>query len=224
MTDIKETRLLCEQNPDRCIICGENGCNNRTLVIEPELSCFTCKDSTDCAFGQTDKKKLVNCTQLVEVSWVSSSKINSINITFYFYFNQFGKEESCFILSHFDGTIERGCTLDRTDADPNWCNELESCGECIGDGCNDENIYFGYCLQCNSLNDKNCESPIIGSNEFYIQCAPIRYEEFEENHNNDSYNINPTVEEDSYYEPYPFSKRGCFSIKQGKKYSVQNNC
>lgn len=77
MTDVKESRLLCEQNPDKCLICGENGCNNRTMFIEPELSCFTCKDSTDCAFGQVDRGKLVNCTQLVEVSCVSSTKINS---------------------------------------------------------------------------------------------------------------------------------------------------
>lgn len=88
-------------------------------------------------------------------------------------------------------------------------------------------------MQCDSLNDKNCESPIIGSNEFYIQCAPIRLEEFEENHNNISSNVNNTVKELSYYEPYPFSKRGCYSLKQGKRYyiyssklflEIQNTC
>ncbi|XP_055309596.1 uncharacterized protein LOC129573251 isoform X2 [Sitodiplosis mosellana] len=189
MTDSKDSRLLCEKNQERCAICGENGCNDRPLFVEPELSCFKCRDSIDCAYGQIGQEKLVECTMPV----------------------RFGTEESCYIRSHIDGTIERGCTLDITDADPNWCDELEDCDECTDGGCNSENVYFGYCLQCDSLNDENCANPIFGFHEFFLKCTPIRYDEFEEN---DSYNQNNTATQTYTYDPYPFSKRGCYALIQ----------
>lgn len=68
MTDSKDTRLLCEQNPERCVVCDESGCNDRPLFVEPELSCFKCRDSTDCAYGQVEMEKLVNCTMPVKVN------------------------------------------------------------------------------------------------------------------------------------------------------------
>lgn len=123
--------------------------------------------------------------------------------------------ESCYIQVHMDGTVERGCTLDKTKMDPNWCDELEDCDHCTSDGCNNENFYFGYCLQCNSLNDgRNCEKPIFGSNEFYLQCTPMRFEEVDQL--DEAYNKNGTDDDDFFYEPYPFSKRGCYSLQQGK--------
>lgn len=131
---------------------------------------------------------------------------------------QFGSEETCYILSKIDGSIERGCTLDFNNShnDPNWCYESEHCDECTDHACNSENIFFGYCLQCDSLNEENCANPVFGSNEFYVQCAPGHYDEIEQHDiADDSYNQNGTNTQTYTHDPYSFNKRGCYSLKQG---------
>lgn len=133
--------------------------------------------------------------------------------------NQFGSEETCYILSNTDGSIERGCTLDvnNSNVDPNWCYESEDCGECMDDACNKENIYFTYCLQCDSLNDENCAIPVFGSNEFYVKCTSIHYDEVEQHDiNDDAHNQSDTHTQTYTHIPYPFSKSGCYSLKQGE--------
>lgn len=142
-------------------------------------------------------------------------------------FDQFGTVESCYIRSYFDGAIERGCTLEITDDGSDCCTEMESFSECVDNGCNDENIYFGYCLKCDSLNDKNCENPIFGSDEFYTKCDPMRFEEQNKHDEHESNEQHESNEEDGHdsdadsdanvhFVPYPFSKRGCYSLKQCK--------
>lgn len=66
-TDSKDSRLFCEKWPHSCVTCTENGCNNRTLVIEPTLRCHKCKDTTNCAYGLVNIDTIVNCSMPVLV-------------------------------------------------------------------------------------------------------------------------------------------------------------
>ncbi|XP_055309594.1 uncharacterized protein LOC129573250 [Sitodiplosis mosellana] len=156
LTDWKESRLFCLKRPHMCVTCSENGCNNRTLVIEPTSKCHQCKDSTNCTFGLVNQDTIVNCNMPVI----------------------FGAEESCYTRSFSDGSVERGCTLDAAVGDPDWCKDIDECNECKGHGCNNENIQFSFCLQCHSTDDIDCKNPANGTETFNVKCVPI--------HNNSS--------------------------------------
>lgn len=164
MTDTTDSRLLCQLG--NCFVCDESGCNNQTLYSEPEISCIKCNASIECAFGQPEAEP-ENCLNPV----------------------LFGVEETCYTKLFDDGTVERGCTLDATDDDPDWCDESSDCQTCEYEGCNIENIRISSCLQCESEYGADC-AVLDDPSEFIEPCYVTA-------------------------EPYPYSKRGCYTIKQG---------
>lgn len=113
---------------------------------------------------------------------------------------QFGTEETCFRRAHGDGSVERGCTLDANVDNPNWCKDMSDCVECEGNGCNDENMYFSNCLNCDSISDPNCSNPLPESSEFYVTCVSTLLDD-------------TTIT--ARFEPYPFKKRGCYMNYKG---------
>lgn len=125
-----------------------------------------------------------------------------------FLHHQFGAEESCYTRLFGDGSVERGCTLDSTgDGDPGWCKDIDDCYECKGHGCNNENIHFSHCLQCDSTDDEGCKNPTNETTPYVnVKCQPT--------HDDDD-NAGDNVETTALYDPYPFAKRGCYTINKG---------
>lgn len=63
-------------------------------------------------------------------------------------------------------------------------------------------MYFNNCLQCDSINDENCEQLPGKSSEFHVTCVSTE--------SNDSVAT-------YHFKPYAFSKRGCYINYKGYK-------
>lgn len=120
--------------------------------------------------------------------------------------NQFGVEETCYVRELSDGVVERGCTLDSTGGDPDWCTDLDDCDQCKGNGCNNYNIRFSYCLQCDSADENECKNPPNGTEMFNVKCLP---------YGSDIRVDNSSMETLSLFDPYSFDERGCYTIRKG---------
>lgn len=159
----------CSQENKNVLIetSSSHGCNDQFLVRKAELSCVKCKDDTECAYGQNDAEKIERCENNVD----------------------FQKYETCFIRS-FNETeiVERGCTLDSTEENLNWCLESENCKQCSEYGCNVANVKCHSCIECNSKINEECA--ILSNSSNYIQ----------------NYDC---------IEPYSYEQRGCFTMEEG---------
>lgn len=168
LTDPTESRLSCKENDSDCKTCEENSCNNEPIVRPPQFSCMKCFDSDRCTYGQTENN-LIKCEMPV----------------------LFGREETCFTREVGNGTVERGCTLDLTGGDPDWCQLTDNCNECSESGCNDENVKLDWCIQCDSTRDGEQCMNLIDAEHFIAECETGR----------SSYNL---------------SRSGCYTINTGK--------
>lgn len=74
----------------------------------------------------------------------------------------------------------------KLDVNSEWCQNDVNCEKCSTNGCNIENVKFSWCLRCKSDLDGEC-GQISNLNEFIDRCDIL---------------------------PYPYSKRGCFTINQ----------
>lgn len=106
-----------------------------------------------------------------------------------------------------DDSVERGCTLDASaDGNPNWCKDIENCNECKGHGCNNENVQFSYCLRCDSTDDVECKNLVKTPGTFKVKCTPFH---------RDNNSVSDNVVITDLFDPYPFVKRGCYTINKG---------
>lgn len=138
-------------------MCDEDGCNHVPHKSEPQLECIICSDDKECAFGH-DMDSEQTCEKDV----------------------MFGQNETCFTRIGENGVVYRGCTLDKARRNPNWCEEDEHCTECDDPGCNSINAKLSSCIECNSLEKKDCGNPMdIYSYSTYceLQHVPYLYEE-----------------------------------------------
>lgn len=78
LTDNTEARLLCgKDDGDHCVKCETTGCNDVPRIRSPSLSCITCNQTDECAFGHR-KKSATDC-------------VNDVKL---------GSYESCYTFSH----------------------------------------------------------------------------------------------------------------------------
>lgn len=102
----------------------------------------------------------------------------------------FSHTESCFVHKDKDNNIFRNCTLDHPNAvkDPNWCKAKANCKKCHQADCNNENVRYDRCAICQSGVNGEC-STLQDKSNFIKSCNG----------------------------PYPYDKRGCFTMVQSKQ-------
>lgn len=170
LTDSTEGRLMCQVDDRNCKICNGDACNIDPIVTPPSLSCIKCHDKKGCVYGQSGK--------------------NSQNCTMPYLF---GTNETCFTREFKDGTVERGCTMDSTGGDPDWCLNADKCNECNQSGCNSENVEHQWCIRCDSrIEGEQCRN--LNDIELLMNKC------------------------DSTKSSYAYDKRGCYTMKQGKEF------
>ncbi|XP_055309662.1 uncharacterized protein LOC129573299 [Sitodiplosis mosellana] len=120
---------LCEKNGEECKVCPDSKCNTRTTFLKC-LNCTT-SDGLQCATKPQHAESKV-CRNY---------------------------DDECY--THIgQKDVSRGCALekpppfiDRCRSDPNKCN---MCDTFDGNGCNNQTIKIGACVECDSLEDPSC--------------------------------------------------------------------
>lgn len=118
-----------------CHSCFQTGCN--TIAIRPsaQLSCIQCNtNDPNCVWGFP----AANATRCVNPVFIDQT-------------------ESCIERVMWDGTVQRGCTLDTVGT----CAESDdTCSTCTGNACNRFSHRAHTCYQCRSSNNESCRTRV----------------------------------------------------------------